>query len=122
MMLKCRKGFTLVELMVVVAILAILILVAAPIYVRLVEKPSQAACQSDQRMLETLNMLYDIKYQHYPDDLEDLVREKLIHKIPTCPAEGERYAGVISLLPDGQVTCSGGTSGYPHALPEGPTS
>ena len=48
-----QKGFTLVELMVVVIIIGILIAIAVPVYNSTQEKARAAACKSNQRMIES---------------------------------------------------------------------
>ncbi|MGI6467977.1 MAG: prepilin-type N-terminal cleavage/methylation domain-containing protein [Syntrophomonadaceae bacterium] len=48
-----QKGFTLVELMVVVVILGILVAIAVPLYNAQTEKAKKATCQANQRMIES---------------------------------------------------------------------
>ncbi len=47
--LKSKKGFTLVELMIVVVIMAILVAVAVPIFSAVTEKARAKTCASNQR-------------------------------------------------------------------------
>ena len=47
--LKSKKGFTLVELMIVVVIMAILVAVAVPIYNAVTENARKKTCQGNQR-------------------------------------------------------------------------
>lgn len=50
---KNKKGFSLVELMIVVVIMGILIAVAIPLYNGIVEKSRQNVCQSNQRTVRS---------------------------------------------------------------------
>lgn len=47
-----QKGFTLVELMVVVVILGILVAIAVPLYNAQTEKAKKATCFANQRMID----------------------------------------------------------------------
>ncbi len=54
---KNQKGFTLVELMVVVVIIGVLVAIAIPIFNQVSARAQAQACQADQRILEgALNM------------------------------------------------------------------
>ena len=55
-MLKNKKGFTLVELMVVVAILGILVAVAIPVYSSVTDKAERNTCVANIRTVESAVM------------------------------------------------------------------
>lgn len=54
--LKNKKGFTLVELMVVVAILGILVAVAVPVYNSVTEKAEKNTCLANLRTIDSAIM------------------------------------------------------------------
>lgn len=51
--MKSKKGFTLVELMIVVVIIAILVAVAVPIYRSVTTKARISTCQDNQRQIKS---------------------------------------------------------------------
>lgn len=56
---KNEKGFTLVELMVVVVIIAILIAIAIPIYGAVQERAERRACQANLRTIDGQAAIYN---------------------------------------------------------------
>lgn len=80
-----KKGFTLVELLVVLAILALLLTLAVPRYFKNVERAKEATLRQD---LNTIRDGIDKFYADsgkYPTSLEDLVERQYINKIPIDP-------------------------------------
>ena len=80
-----RLGFTLVELLVVMAIIAILVSIATPRYFNSVEKSKEVVLKQD---LSTLRDAIDKYYGDtgkYPDTLDDLVTKKYLRKLPVDP-------------------------------------
>ena len=79
------SGFTLVELLVVLAILALLLTLAVPKYFTSIERAKDAALKHDLSTLrESIDKFYADKGQ-YPKTLEDLVEDKYIRQLPTDP-------------------------------------
>lgn len=62
-----QKGFTLVELLVVVAIIAILAAIAIPQFSEYRKKAFNAAAESDVRNAKTTMEAYFTDYQQYPN-------------------------------------------------------
>ncbi len=80
----CR-GFTLVELLVVLAILALLLTLAVPKYFTSIERAKDAALRQDLSTLrESIDKFYADKGQ-YPETLEDLVEHQYIRQLPIDP-------------------------------------
>ena len=80
-----KRGFTLVELLVVLAILALLLTLAVPRYFNSIEKAKDATLRQDLNTLrESLDKYYADNGQ-YPKTLEDLVERKYIRKLPVDP-------------------------------------
>ncbi|MDP1681623.1 MAG: prepilin-type N-terminal cleavage/methylation domain-containing protein, partial [Burkholderiales bacterium] len=72
------KGFTLVELLVVLAIIALLVSIAAPRYFNSVEKSKEVVLKQDlSTMRDALDKYYGDTGK-YPDSLDDLVTKKYL--------------------------------------------
>jgi general secretion pathway protein G len=67
-----RRGFTLIEIMIVVAIIGTLSAVAVPNYLKYKEKGKIAVAQTDIRIIEKQINIYAIDTGELPDSLNDL--------------------------------------------------
>ena len=111
-----KKGFTLVEIMIVVAIIAILAAVAIPNFVRYRKTSQMNACISNLKQIQAAVEQAKMGGVATPGWTDIVGSDKYIKVSPTCPAAGS----VSYTLPSGDTdnpTCSGGSSDYPHALP-----
>ena len=92
-----KKGFTLLELLVVLAILAILIAIAVPVYKNQKEKAAITAHNANVRVLETAVESYRQDHDgKLPDklDINELVNGNYIKSVPKVPAsENEKLKG-----------------------------
>ena len=82
---KKKKGFTLLELLVVLAILAILIAIAVPVYKGQKEKAAITAHNANVRVLETAVESYRQDKGKYPGSVDELVKGDYIKKEPEIP-------------------------------------
>lgn len=81
-----KKGFTLLELLVVLAILAILIAIAVPVYKGQKEKAAITAHNANVRVLETAVESYRQDKGEYPKKIKELVDGKYIKIAPKIPS------------------------------------
>lgn len=80
-----KRGFTLIELIVALAIVAIILTIAAPKYFGNIDKTKEAVLREDLYVLrDAIDKYYGDKNK-YPDALEDLVTEKYLRSIPIDP-------------------------------------
>jgi len=95
-----RRGFTLIELIVVMAIVALLASIAAPRYFNSLQKGKETA------MLQSLTVMRDALDQYaadkgrYPDSLRELAAARYIRDVPEDPLTGSRETWVELPPPD----------------------
>jgi general secretion pathway protein G len=95
-----RGGFTLVELLVVMAIIATLLTIALPRYFGSVDKSKEVTLrQSLNVMRDAIDKFY-ADNGRYPDKLEDLVEKRYIRGVPVDPITESAATWVLVPSPD----------------------
>lgn len=86
------RGFTLIELMIVVSIIMILIGIAAGMYQRSVVRAKEATLRSDLSVMRQAIDHYTMDKEAAPQSLEDLVnpQSQYLREIPTDPMTGTK--------------------------------
>ena len=84
-----RRGFTLIELMIVMAIISILVAVAVPLYQRSVVRAKEAVLRQNLFSLRTVLDEYTYDKAKAPQSIQDLVTEGYLRQIPMDPITGE---------------------------------
>ena len=117
MLIKMRtKGFTLVEIMIVVAIIGLLAAIAIPNFVRARQKAQAEACIANLRQIEGATQVWavdtgaaDSSSPTWTDLVPNYIRTQ-----PSCPGGGTYALSAVN----GRPTCSVGSSSTPaHVLP-----
>ena len=80
-----NAGFTLVELMIVMAIIMVLAVVAVPSYVAAMRSAREAALKEDLHVLRNAIDSYTADKQKAPQELQDLVQDGYLRTIPEDP-------------------------------------
>jgi general secretion pathway protein G len=82
------RGFTLLELMVVMSILLILVSIAAPMYRQQIVHARESVLRQNLFTLRTLISQYTLDKQKAPQALDDLVSAGYLKQIPPDPITG----------------------------------
>jgi len=122
-----KKGFTLVEIMIVVAIIGILIAIAVPGFLRARENSRGQACQENLTKIDGAKEQWALEWKisngtaspsNFLSDTNYFGPNGYVKKEPKCPSGGTYTCNPIGTDP----TCSIGSSNapfIPHIMPKG---
>ena len=85
---KQSRGFTLIELMIVIAIILILVSVALPAYNQSIWRARESVLKQNLFSLRSVISQYTLDKQKAPQSLEDLVSAGYFKQIPNDPITG----------------------------------
>lgn len=113
-------GFTLVEIMIVIAIIGLLCAIAIPNYVKSRANSQANACINNLRQIDGAMQQFAIENKKkvgdpvtYPSDLTPYIKLNAASSIPGCPANGTYTVAAVGIDPT--VLCSlGNTVSPPH--------
>jgi len=80
-----KKGFTLIELVVVIAILGILAALAIPRFTGTLNNAKTQTHNANIRTIESAMSLYALEEGVYPSDIEDLKKAEYLKDVPVYP-------------------------------------
>ena len=118
-----KAGFTLVEIMIVVAIIGLLAAIAIPNFVRARATSQANACINNMRQIDAAVNEWALENGKktgdgpaaLASDLTPYIKLNSGSSIPVCPAQGTYTVGKVGDSP--QITCSLTTVVPPHVLP-----
>ena len=87
---KRQRGFTLIELMIVISIILILVSIAAPIYTSSILRAREAVLKDDLFTMRSVISQYTLDKQRAPQSLDDLVSAGYLKQIPLDPFTNAR--------------------------------
>jgi len=111
-----KIGFTLVEIMIVVAIIAILASIAIPTYDKLLKDSRANSCKANLRQIESAieqwafenNINTDVDLTPYKDEIYTY----FTGGEPSCPSGGKYIFGSLNDSP--RIICSSGLEGHEY--------
>lgn len=123
--MRREKGFTLIELMIVVLIIAILVAIAVPVFNIARENAWRRTCQANLRTIDGAIQTYYASYESFPKDFtgtldssHQLITGKFLKVAPRCPkaqANGVSSLYVITgTYPDVAAQCPQNYSGHSY--------
>jgi general secretion pathway protein G len=83
-----RRGYTLIELIIVMAIISILTAIAVPMYQKSLIRTKESLLKNNLFTLRTVIDEYTFDKQKAPQQLEDLVEQGYLRAIPLDPITG----------------------------------
>lgn len=122
-----KKGFSLVELMIVVVIMGILIAVAVPLYGVITKNAEKRTCQDNQRTIRAVYARYVLgengnnnnpifknghsSFNGSSQKPEDVFQQEFLDcfdggTLPSCPVDGSYYTVSFDSDVDIVITCS----------------
>lgn len=98
--LRTHRGFTLIELMITLAILATILTLAMPHYFGNVDATRESVLQEDLYLMRDAIDKHFSDKGAYPDTLEDLVTARYLRKIPRDPITDKTDSWIVTPPPD----------------------
>jgi len=83
--LRRARGFTLLELMIVISIIMILMAVAVPVYNQSIVQARESVLRSNLATLRSVISQYTLDKQKAPQSLDDLVTAGYLRQLPVDP-------------------------------------
>jgi len=97
------RGFTFVEMMVVMAIIVVLISMAIPIYQKSIIRAKESVLSNNLYTLRTVIDNYTYDKQKAPQSLQDLVTEGYLRQVPTDPMTNSNQGWKVIMEEAGQA-------------------
>jgi len=91
------RGFTLIELMIVMAIISVLLAIAIPVYQKSITRAKESVLRNNLFTLRNMIDEYTVDKQKAPETLDDLVSEGYLRQIPQDPITNSNETWKITM-------------------------
>jgi general secretion pathway protein G len=95
-----QRGFTFIELMVVMVVITLLLTIAVPRYFDGLQRSKEAILREDLATMRDAIDHYHADKGNYPPTLEALVEQRYLRFIPEDPITGSKESWALVPLPD----------------------
>lgn len=92
-------GFTIIELMVVLACIGLLLSIAAPRYVQHIDHAREVTLRQDLRQVRIAIDQFKADQMHYPQTLDELVTRGYLGSVPVDPMTGSAQTWHVDAAP-----------------------
>lgn len=102
---KDERGFTLIEMLVVLFVIAVIIAIALPNLKAAGESAQEKSCDANRKLIGAQADNYYLEMGSYPNSVQQLHRRGYLRTVPTCPAKGN-YSIHPNASVEKRVKCS----------------
>jgi general secretion pathway protein G len=102
-MQRPHKGFTLIELIVVMTIVSLLLTLAAPRYFRSLERSKETVLKANLSATRDALDKFHADTGRYPEQLQELVQKRYLRTLPWDPITESADSWVLVAPADGQA-------------------
>ncbi|MCI0372628.1 MAG: type II secretion system GspH family protein [candidate division NC10 bacterium] len=100
--MRDRRGFTFIEVLIVVTIIGILATIALPSFQLAVSKAKEAALKENLFILRDVIDQYYADQERYPPTLAELVEKRYLRRVPADPITGRDDSWAFAYATDEQ--------------------
>ena len=93
--MRNKRGFTLIEILIVMTIVSVLVAIAVPLYQRSIIRAKESVLKNNLFTLRTVIDEYTYDKKKAPQSLDDLVNEGYLRQIPIDPITGSDQTWVV---------------------------
>lgn len=99
---RSARGFTLIEVLVVLAVIGTLMMLVVPRYISLVDRSKEVVLKENLYLVRDAIDKYFADAGRYPDSLQDLVAKKYLRKLPVDPVTESSETWILITPSDGR--------------------
>jgi general secretion pathway protein G len=107
---RAQRGFTLIELMVVMAIISVLLAIAVPVYQKSITRAKESVLRNNLFTIRQMIDEYTLDNQKAPESLQDLVSDGYLRQVPQDPMTNSDQTWHL-VMEETPVSGSNGTPG-----------